>query len=809
MGYPSTNFIWDDQTIKRNSQETSSLAGKPILMAVSSADKGPENFRVFDSEYEERYGAVSFAKHGQSQVQVNRILNAGGAVYYRRIVAPDATLANLSCVATVSQVSTQKVDATGAKLYKTPEGIETTAAEGNTPIMETKAKVKYDTMAITDLATLISVGDNPKEIARLVKEQVDLANTEANTSHVERVPADDLTTMGHATVTYNLASDVASTTVVAKGDAVIEAVYLKAGSNATTIADFGVASAVNVTANAATGFGGVTVGENTICVTYTDKTKYPSELFHVTVKAADTATATGTTVLDKSALKALITACQSQQNADYTDASWGAFQIAMSAAVLALGDECNQGKVSTARVDLQFAKDSLTTKAAYNAIPKKFLLWTVTDTGRGDSAKRIAITPNYQASKNSTYTKYMMSVIEGTESTDTTLMFSMNPDIIDQNINRRLDTVLSMYSMQLRGVVYENDVNDFFTAIATNAGVTEAVAKEADILFGYVRKGKIALDWLEIDHESAALNTAYGLALMGGSNGSFGNAPMDSPAYYDEIVKSFNGTITPDIYDMDNVTIHAIFDAGYPIEVKHAIEALVSFREDCFYFRDLGINDSLVDNENIITADEEMLKSKFCATYHNFYDVYDELTKKQITVTCMYHLAPAFVTHYKLGINRPYAGILHGFVFPDVIEGTVNYVPKKIPGDDQPQELYDANINYMKYYAGQLTLENEKTSQEVDSELSYINNVLAIQDIIRIVRERCPRLRYTFKTGDDFVKYQQDINQVLSSRVGFFDSLELVYLENMAQTDSKCYFAAIKVDCKDFIESEYFKVSVI
>ena len=282
---------------------------------------------------------------------------------------------------------------------------------------------------------------------------------------------------------------------------------------------------------------------------------------------------------------------------------------------------------------------------------------------------------------------------------------------------------------------------------------------------------------------------------------------MNSPDYFKEIIKTFNGEACLDIYDIDNVTVHAIFDCGWPIEVKRAVEGFVTFREDIFYFRDLGLD--LHSGDEIIAADSETLKSKFCASYHNSYDVFDEITKKQITVTCMYHLAPMFINHYINGINRPFAGILYNIVFDGVIEGSVNYIPNKIPGYDQPQELYDANINYMKYYKGILTMDTEKTSQEADSELSYINNVLAVQDIIRDVRERCPKIRYSFKHANDFEVYQKDINQVLARKSGFFETLELVYLEDMAQTNPKCYFAAIKVDAKDFIESEYFKVSII
>lgn len=805
MGIPFTTFKLDDQTVRQTIPEVNSLAGKPVFMTVSSSDKGPEDFRTLDSKYIERYGDISFAKHGQAQAQIARILAAGGAIYHHRVVAPDSALANWSLVATTGQSSEQKKDSNGALLYMTADGVETTAAEGNTPIMINKAKVKYDVVSVTDLATLIKIGDDPKAIAKVVKDQIDVENESsgANGNTVEKSEPDDLSTMGHATVSY--VGDTALATVAAKNGAVVSAVYLRAGMAFDNVKAFNAAAAVNVTDKAASGFGGMVVGDNTICVEYTDAAKYPPELFNLNI--ADLAVSVeGTTVLDRSVLKTLVSVCQEIENVEYTEESWGNFQVALSAAVLAIDDSKNQDAASTARVNLQYAKDSLATAAEATALAKKFVLFTITDTGRGYSSKRVSISPNYTASKSSSYCKYMVTVLEGTESTDTTLMFSLNPDTIDGDKNRRLDTVLTADSLQLRGVVYENCVNEFFEDLAAKAGVDVKEAKEHDVLFGCTRKGK-ALDWLIVDTTGAALNSTYGIQLKGGSNGSFGNAPMDSPDYYTQVSNTFNGTASLDIYDIDNVTIHAIFDCNWPVEVKHDVEAFVSFREDIFYFRDLGLG--LKDAYEAIEVNSNLLKSKFCASYHNSYDVFDEITKKQITVSVMYHLAPLFVNHYIHGVNRPFAGQLYGIIFDDVIEGSVNYIPKKIPGYDQIQELYDANINYMKYYDGILTMDTEKTSQDADSELSYVNNVLAIQDIIRDVRKRCPKIRYSFKSGKDFEIYQKDINQVLARKSGFFDSLELIYLEDMAQTDPKCYFAAIKVDTKDFIESEYFKVSII
>lgn len=628
-GYPSTTITYVDNTIAQTVPASSTLDSKPILMTVSASNKGWEDFRVLENGYIDQYGDISFAKYGQAQTQIKRILDAGGAVWHKRVVASDATLAHFALKVALSKEETQKTNSDGALLYTDADGNETTVSEGNTPVMLTKAKLKYGTVGITDATQLKDCANDPKELAEKIK------HAQAAVSNVPGTP----------------------------------------------------------------------------------------------------------------------------------------------------DDEKKQDK------------------------PDEYLLWLITDSGRGESNKRITITPDYASSKSSKYMKYIMNVAEGTNSSiDNVLMFSLDCSVIDVGVNRSLQSIVTRNSSQLRAVDFDTDIDYLYADLAKISGYTEEFLKENDVLFGCTRKG-VALPNIEIDTTGLVLNNAYGIPLISGSNGNFGSHPINSEEYMKEIANVFSGKYSADVYDLNNVRINAIFDANYSSEVKRAIETLVQFREDTFYFRDLGVD--IHDIDEAVFADNESLKSKFIATYANSYDIYDPTTLRQITVTVAYDLAALFVGHYKNGINRPFAGLMHGIIFPNIIEGTLNFIPKKIPSYDQPQTLYDANINYIVTYQGTPTMETQKTSQEVDSDFSYINNILAIQDIIRDVRYRCPIIRYTFKSADDFEKYQKDIDSVLNKKLGFFDSLALQYLEDESQVDSKAYYAVIEVKCKDFIEKEYFKVTAI
>lgn len=627
-GYPSTNIELVNNSVQNTVPASSTVKDKAVLMAVSSSDKGYEDFRIISgssTDYESIYGKISYAKHGQPQIQTAAILNAGAEVYYHRIVSATAALAHIGVDITVTKTQTQKLNSEGALLYKDSDGNETTVADGNTAIMIPGAKLKFGTSKI-DGTPLLTAGNDHKEIAQLIK---------------------------------------------------------------TTYTDWATADPATV-----------------------DSIKIP----------------------------------------------W----------------------------------------------------FVVTESGRGKSKKKIRITPDYASSKSVSWTKYSLEVLEDSTSVDNVLLFSMDPDIIDAstNENRFIDTVINKRSKQVRAVAFEDCIHRLFEVIAAYTGKTEKYLKENDVLFGCTRKG-YTMDGITIDNTGISINSIVGIDLLNGSNGSLGDYPMESADYETLLTNSFNGTASVDIYDINNRRINAIFDANYPAPTKRAIEGLVNFREDIFFFRDLGTG--LMSVDDIIQADASSLKSKFCASYQNSYDIYEPSTKKQITVTCMYDLAPKFVAHEINGISRPFAGLLYGVTFTDshIIQDSINFIPKKIPGYDQFEMLSDNNINYMVRYNGTLTMDTEMTSDEQDSDFSYVNNILSIQDLVRLIRVTCPKRRYTFKTGDDYAAYKKDVETVLNTRQSYFESLSLEFLTDEAQKDDHAIFAALSVKCKDFIDKEYFKIIAI
>ena len=100
--YHGSIFVWHDESgFKRPAPQTTD--NSPLFFTVSSFGKGPENIREEKGEhFYKMYGyEMGFAANGQPSIQTANIINHGGRVLVKRLVANDAKLANLVNVAQV------------------------------------------------------------------------------------------------------------------------------------------------------------------------------------------------------------------------------------------------------------------------------------------------------------------------------------------------------------------------------------------------------------------------------------------------------------------------------------------------------------------------------------------------------------------------------------------------------------------------------------------------------------------------------------------------------------------------------------
>lgn len=459
------------------------------------------------------------------------------------------------------------------------------------------------------------------------------------------------------------------------------------------------------------------------------------------------------------------------------------------------------------------ADTASTPEAAYDAISDKlaegqYLLYVICDNGRGSSKKRIRITPNYKLSKNMEYTMYTLSVIEGAEIVES-MNFSVNPSLIVSNQNISLYSMVNTNSTQLCCVDDASGMEAFIAALSDATGIDEDELYMNDPLFACTNRG-VSLEGLTVDTQGIDLQYATGQMLQSGSNGSFSTHPIkNTEEFSTQAVEALNGTFDPAIFNVDQYRLQAVIDANYPEKVKRSIEALAIFREDFMYFRDqgIGVNSLELISENLTKE----TKSKFCATYPQSYDIIDPYTKKQIPVTIGYSLAQLLVAHCNNGVNLPAAGFKHNMVITDAVYGTLSFTPTICPDPigNQKEALEDMRVNYASYIDNQLVVESMYTSQEKNTQWSYINNVMSIQEVVKAIRVRCPVIRYTFIEGEDLEKYRADVEEVIAPFRPNFKSLELEYVEDPTFSANKIFYAALKVAYKDFIQTEWFKVTAL
>ncbi len=463
-------------------------------------------------------------------------------------------------------------------------------------------------------------------------------------------------------------------------------------------------------------------------------------------------------------------------------------------------------------------------------------LFTVAAMGRGESLAFFRLNPEYASSRsksNSDYTKYSFEVMEGNESLES-IMVTMNPEIIIDGEAQAINPKIKAKSKQVRVKLYEDGVYKLVgllaeTAVDESNPITPAELINLDFINGYNRRGDKAIggivtieqskggeddEWVK--NKPAEITKAYsltdsvGIPLVNGSYGKMGVSPITNA---DEYKKMLLGTFGKDtdndnydsiIYDLDAYKIDAVFDCDWPMEVKNAVVDLADFRGDFAFLSDLNTKCNTL--ALIKEAAQNVHFSNYVAMYHNYFKIIDPFTRKEIQVTMPYKLIDKLADHIVKGCGRPFAGILHDIEFDDIIDGSVNYYPVQIPGQDQKQELVDINVNYLGRYDGVPVMETMYVNDSEYSQLSFLSNIMAVQEIIKIIRTRCPRTRYTFLEGEDLDTYIADVQAIIKEYSTNFKSITCEYMADEKYEQNNIFYAVLKVQFKNFIQEEYFKI---
>ena len=458
----------------------------------------------------------------------------------------------------------------------------------------------------------------------------------------------------------------------------------------------------------------------------------------------------------------------------------------------------------------------LEAKAASLKTESVFPLFIISDNGRGVSVKKVRITPDYDTSKKLTYMLYKIAEIEGVSAVETQ-RFSMYPDAVNTINGVRRNMVLDKHTMsQLNAEMYTEGCSAFVEKLAEITGYSVDDLYTFDVLFGKTVKQK-ELGLIKIDETGLDITSDYGMELKSGSNGKFGDAPfagtVASQDWADQAIAFFDGTFSDEIFDLDQHKIDFCVDANYPDDVKAAIVKLADFREDFFYFRDLGLNiNSITDVYDKVT-DLNWTLTPFAGDYMSTYDIIDPFSHKQINVTMTYGLAPLLVNHYTTNVAAPIAGEFNNFVISDYVPGTLNIIPRVTPTVDQKEILDDLKVNFVNLTSDKLlAVQSTYTSQDHNGPLSYSSNVIVTQMVIKSIRRYCPKIRFMLMDANatDFGKYKTLIeDNVISRYTQYFKSIELIYTRDDEQIASKIFNASLYCYYRDFPQGEVFDVFAI
>lgn len=432
-------------------------------------------------------------------------------------------------------------------------------------------------------------------------------------------------------------------------------------------------------------------------------------------------------------------------------------------------------------------------------------LFVIVDNGRGETTKRFGIEPMYSVSRNTDHMLYRLKYLGSKDLDAEQVYFALVPGII--YLNESMDIGMASKEMlQCRAQALETAIESYYAKLSEISGIEPADLFKTDVIFAKNAKGQ-PVNGLSLDDSGEDLGISMGFALQSGSNGAFGDCPIDTDEYEDELLEFFNGDFDSDIFNLDMFKIDACVDANYPYAVKKAIVRLANFRKDFFFFGDLGAE--IQTYENAVNKLYDMPKSYFVAWYGQAYDIRNPFTMRHTHVTITYSLARLVISHLVNKTNSPYCGILHGFTIPEAIEGTINWTPKITPDVNQKTLCDEAKLNYASILRDVLTLETEFTSQEAFTQLSFLNNVIAIQYIIKDCRENCPAFRYSFISSSDLSVYKRNVTDIINKYVSWFESLEFVYVQDDIMRANKIFEADLKVKHKDFVQSEIFNIYVL
>ena len=843
---PSTTFKWYDQSAPR-SQQTETVDNSPLFLVFSSFDRGPEDLRVVSGpKFFNLYGEkMRFDRHGQPAIQAANIVNGGARVLCKRLVAKDATLANAIVTATVSnKISVTKADegdinaktvdeiigVAEEREYTDPLTISSAigVADNTTTLDVSPAKASANKYVYKETTSVLAleVGEDVSDYTpwdgevdieikdgtsiMLVECDADYKAVKAGTitvvskiPHPNNVSTDPTNNLPALYITStDQGCDVGNTKLVVSPSKAEGNIYKYTTGIAFLDKDSTYDSDDLTDWTDWDGSSALTIADGTtITLIEFNTTEVDGSTLYSAVKGAAVVTCTALPVDTRTSdSETMVIPNQDKYivNATSTTLKWDVKAVSNCKVV----DEVAEvAKGMYLENDVEITGEENATITASTVFP----VFYVVDNGRGDSQKRFRFVPDTATSKDLNNLYYNIFTYVGNNRIEQAYG-SLNPSVIfgDTRYGLNVDTSEQMYYDTIPGVY-----DDMINMISELTGYSVAEVNKWDLVTGTNSRGS-AISGFTLDDDSVDLSATTGIPLEGGSNGAFGDTPFGTKEWSDQAIRLLDGSFDNIIYDVDVYRLTAAFDANYPDEVKDALADLVNFREDFFYFRDYGIDvdsySSIVEKYNSF---DPRRYTRYIGDYYTTYQIYDPETRVRERVTMMYDFARVAASRFANAAHLPLAGYANNMILTSAINGTINFTPRVLPSVDQKQLLKDMRLNYAIFEDGNCIVQSLFTSQKDYTQLSYANNVIAIQETVRTVRITCPKNRFTFSSGSDFTSYANAVNSVLQQFKSNFNTLYFDYQKDPVKGSQKLFYASIIYSFNNWVEDEHFDLFAV
>ena len=301
---------------------------------------------------------------------------------------------------------------------------------------------------------------------------------------------------------------------------------------------------------------------------------------------------------------------------------------------------------------------------------------------------------------------------------------------------------------------------DLGTASQSWVGSLSAFSSDGDITYR-VKKSLTSIDSAFMSTNPVPLKLGSDGALLNddGTLNTTEATNILARAYAGTLINPQTGADEDLVLDTENIYFSAVFDAGYPTNVKTGISTLVQTRRDCIAILDNGDNSSF---NLAITARENThtFNNYYVSLYEEFNKVYDSFTGNDIWVSPVYHMAYILPRNDNVSELWFAAAGFNRAAIDTIEELRFN------PNLGQRDQMYLKQLNPIVKFSQGYTVWGQLTSQAKSSSLSNLNVVRLVLYIKRAFETFCRF--YIFEQNDSFTW-----NSVSSQMIGFLEQIKI------------------------------------